>query len=212
MSGPLKKRDLPRTPAALAPPQKPTALFISGHISPDKLPDKRHRVLILLDSGATVSAISRKTIEKYKLRQTPLPFAIHATNADGSPNTSGPITHACTLQLTIGTITHQWTFRVTTLYDTDIYVGFDWLYHYNPPIDWRKLSLSIPDKEFLNRLHSLPALPEGIPECYAEYVEVFSQEVLIGFLPNVRGTMPSNLSTMPQSRLPPKSTLYPQKR
>jgi len=68
-------------------------------------------------------------------------------------------------------------------YDADIYLGFDWLYHYNPPVNWRKLSLSIPDKEFLNRLCSLPALLEGIPECYAEYAEVFSQESFDRFPP-----------------------------
>ena len=139
--------------------------------------------MILLDSGATTSAIDRKTVEKYKLPLTALPFPIQAKNADGTDNSAGHITHAATVTVHIGQISHRWSFRVTTLHDADIYLGFDWLYHYNPPIDWKSLTLSIPELEHLRTMRSYPVLPAGIPEEYAEYADVFTQESFNKFPP-----------------------------
>ena len=99
-------RDLPSPPVALATKEDPTAFYIAGTILNDKKPEHQHNVLILLDSGATTSAIDRKTVEKFKLPLLPLPSAIRAINADGTDNSAGYITHACSLILNIGSFVH----------------------------------------------------------------------------------------------------------
>jgi hypothetical protein len=154
----------------------PAAFYLSGHISPPKNPEVRHQVLVLLDSGATTSAIDRKTVEKYKLRLTPLPTAVRAINADGTDNISGYITHTCDLLFHVGNHTAQWPFRVIELHDADIYLGFDWLYHYNPPINWKDLTLTIKEQEIIRRTRLLPPLPDDSPQEYAEFAQVFTQE------------------------------------
>jgi Retroviral aspartyl protease len=177
-------RDLPSPPKLLAPPEcSPTAFYIAGTISSEKSPENRHQVLILLDSGATTSAIDRRTVEKFKLPLIPLPTAIQAINADGTNNSAGYITHACSISLHIGSFTHRWALRVTTLHDADVYLGFDWLHHFNPPINWKDLTLSLSDVETMRRTRNLPALPAGIPLEYAEFAEIFTQESFDKFPP-----------------------------
>jgi hypothetical protein len=143
-------RELPVPPNVLATDSKnlPTGLYISGHITHN---DAQHKVLVLLDSGCTTSTISRQTVARYKLKTRSLPSPILATNADGTPNIGGYITEAIMLPLTIGDVTHKWSFRVTHLHDADIYLGFDWLHHYNPAINWQQLSLSVPEVAAIKR-------------------------------------------------------------
>ena len=138
---------------------------------------------MLLDSGATTSAIDVKTVNKYKLPLTPLPSPVRALNADGTDNLAGPMTHTCRVILRVGELTTEWSFRVIELHDADIYLGFDWLHYFNPPIDWKTLSLSTTDLEVFRRARQLPALPDGIPQEYAEFSEVFTQENFNQFPP-----------------------------
>ena len=83
-----------------------TAFYIAGSISIVSRPENLHKVMILLDSGATTSAIDRKTVEKYNLPLTTLPYPIQAKNADGTDNSAGHITHAATVTVHIGQISH----------------------------------------------------------------------------------------------------------
>src|SRR5882757_2854060 len=163
--GTLKRRDLPSPPIQLASlmAREPTAFYIARSILIVSCPENLHKVLILLDSGATTSAIDSKMVEKYKLPLTALPFPIQAKNADRTDNSAGHITHATTVTVHISQISHQWSFCITTLHNTDIYLGFNWLYHYNPPINWKSFTLTIPELEQMRAIHSSPILPARIP-------------------------------------------------
>src|SRR5882757_2416194 len=183
--GTLNNRALPSPPIQLASlmAAEPTAFYIAGSILIISCPENQHKVLILLDSGATTSAIDNKTVERYKLPLTPLPYPIQAKNADGTDNSAGHITHAATVMVHLGQISHRWSFRVTTLHDADIYLGFDWLHHYNPPVDWKALTLSILELEHMRAIRAHTKLPAGIPDVYAEYANVFTQESFDKFPP-----------------------------
>ena len=78
---------------------------------------------------------------------------------------------------------HEWSFQVITIQDADLYLGIDWLHHYNPPIDWRSLTLSIPEQELFKWLRNIPPLPQGVPQEYAEFASVFTQENFDQFPP-----------------------------
>src|SRR5882757_4400000 len=183
--GTLNNQALPSPPIQLtslmAP--EPTAFYIAGSISTVSCLENLHKVLILLDSGATTSAIDRKMVKKYNLPLTTLPYLIQAKNADGTDNSTGHITHAATVTVHIGQISHRWSFCITSLHDANIYLGFDWLYYYNLPIDWKSLTLSIPELEHMRTIHTRPTLPAGIPQDYAEYANVFTQESFNKFPP-----------------------------
>jgi len=64
-----------------------------------------------------------------------------------------------------------------------MYLGFDWLVHHNPEINWKKLEVSIQDKDYLLRVKAMPALPEGVPAEYAEYAKVFTEASFNQFPP-----------------------------
>jgi len=60
-----------------------------------------------------------------------------------------------------------------------VYMGCD----NNPPIDWKALTLSIPELEHMRAVRTRPTLPTGIPQDYAEYANVFTQESFNKFPP-----------------------------
>ena len=63
--------------------EPPKALFIQGSIIDPLLQDEPFPALVLVDSGATTSAIDQKTVERYHLPTVDLPFPTKAINADG---------------------------------------------------------------------------------------------------------------------------------
>ena len=115
------------------------------------LQDEPFPALILVDSGATTSAIDQKTVERYHLPTVKLPFPTKAINADGTENQSGYITQTCPINVQIGSFQFFWSFRVLELHDADLYLGFDWLHNYNPDIDWKSLALTLTQEEHLRQ-------------------------------------------------------------
>jgi hypothetical protein len=97
---------------------------------------KRVVIPALIDSGVTENCIDRKFIRKYKLPATKLLKPRIVRNADNSPNSSGIITHSVNLELQYAGKPQQFRFLVTDLGDDSIVLGYPFLAHNNPPLDW----------------------------------------------------------------------------
>ena len=91
----------------------------------------------LIDSGCTGSCINENFVRKHNLNTTRLPKSIPVFNADGSSNVAGRLTHTVQLQVIIGDHKEIMEFGVSNLGTSDIFLGHDWLKHYNPKIDWK---------------------------------------------------------------------------
>jgi hypothetical protein len=97
---------------------------------------KRVVIPALIDSGATENCIDRKFSKDYKLPWTKLFKPRLVRNADNSPNSSGLITHSIDLELQYAGKPQQFRFLVTDLGDNFIILGYPFLAHNNPPMDW----------------------------------------------------------------------------
>ena len=95
----------------------------------------------LIDSGCEGSCINTKVVEKYQLPVSKLHRPIPVYNADGSRNLDGSITGFVTLQIQIGGHNEQIDFGVTSLGNSEIFLGHDWLKKHNPSVDWKDGSL-----------------------------------------------------------------------
>ena len=82
----------------------------------------------LVDSGATTNFLNRKFIEKNHLVTSKLATPYNITNADGTPNKSGRITHYVHTYLNIGTHWSKYLFLVTDLDNKDAMIGYTFLY------------------------------------------------------------------------------------
>src|SRR5277367_6159508 len=92
----------------------------------------------LLDSGCEGSCIDVKYVQRLGLNTTKLPRPIPVFNADGQPNSDGPISEMISLELKIGEHLEKIDFGVTNLGRGEIFLGHDWLKLHNPSIDWRE--------------------------------------------------------------------------
>ena len=91
---------------------------------------------VLLDSGATISAISQDFVVANSIPMERLERPIRVTNADGTPNIHGFVTDIVTIRLRILDHEERVTLQVSKLQDHDIFLGFDWFTKHNPFIDW----------------------------------------------------------------------------
>ena len=58
-------------------------------------------------------------------------------NADGSNNQGGQITSYALLDITIGNHMEKLMFLITDLGKADMFLGYEWVKHHNPSIDWK---------------------------------------------------------------------------
>jgi len=65
----------------------------------------------------------------------PTPILCH--NADGSLNKSGNIMDYIKMNMEIRDHMEQISFAVTNLGKTDVFLGYEWLQHHNPSINWK---------------------------------------------------------------------------
>src|SRR6266702_3009043 len=109
-------------------------------------------VSALVDSGATVNVIApllaRRLgleIEKYNLPQ-------FMYNVDGTTNANGAVREYTKLSVTAN---NQYTEMDFTLIDTavDLVLGFPWLSHFEPQINWKKATL---DEKFWPTVRNIP--------------------------------------------------------
>jgi hypothetical protein len=97
-----------------------------------------HKADALLDSRCKGSCINVKYVQKHGLHTQKLARPIPVLNADGQPNSEGPISEFISLELWIGQHWERMEFGVTNLGKGEIFLGHDWLKINNPSIDWRK--------------------------------------------------------------------------
>jgi gag-polyprotein putative aspartyl protease len=79
----------------------------------------------LLDCGATGSTISQSFVSSQKIPRQKLPNTITVTNADGTYNAHGQITHSTVVILKIGEHVKRKSFIIATLQHHDFYLGYD---------------------------------------------------------------------------------------
>jgi hypothetical protein len=90
----------------------------------------------LLDSGATENFIDETTWQWLGIGHKELEKPITVTNVDGMENKRGKITHYCWLCIQKGTWDKLQSFFITDLGQDQIILGYPFLYHFNPPINW----------------------------------------------------------------------------
>jgi Retroviral aspartyl protease len=103
----------------------------------------------LLDCGATGSTISQSFVSHQKIPRQKLPNTITVTNADGTTNAHGQITHSTVVLLKIGEHVERKSFVIATLQHHDFYLEYDWLQQHNPSIDWTNFRIKF-DRCLLN--------------------------------------------------------------
>jgi Retroviral aspartyl protease len=84
----------------------------------------------------TGSTISQSFVSSQKIPHQKLPNTITVTNANGTHNAYGQITHSTVVLLQIGEHVEHKSFIIATLQHHDFYLGYDWLQQHNPSIDW----------------------------------------------------------------------------
>lgn len=99
------------------------------------------RTKALLDSGCTGNMINQAFVDRHNIPTWPLINPVLAVNADGTKNSIGTISRVAEVRLSIGDHSEKVMFAVACLGDSDMYLGFTWLNHHNPEVDWthRKL-------------------------------------------------------------------------
>ena len=98
----------------------------------------------LVDSGATLSFMSRSYVERNRLNTWKLAWLIPVHNVDGSLNEYDSINQIMNAILHVNGHLEKNMFAVTNLSKLDIILGFTWLVEHNPEINWqtRKVTLS----------------------------------------------------------------------
>ena len=95
-------------------------------------------VKALLDSGCTGTTLSKEFVRKNNISTKKVIKPIPVRNADGSVNQGGPITDYVEIKLTVNDHEEQMIVAIAELGKTDLFIGYEWLKHHNPDIDWRK--------------------------------------------------------------------------
>jgi Aspartyl protease len=90
----------------------------------------------LLDSRATENFIDETTWQQLGIGRKELGKPITVTNVDGTENKKGKIMHYCWLRIQKGTHDKLQRFFITDLGQDQIILGYPFLYHFNPPVDW----------------------------------------------------------------------------
>jgi hypothetical protein len=103
-------------------------------------------------------------------------------NADGTPNASGMIQEYVEIHVIIGEHKEMLQLAVTELGNDDIFLGFDWLQHHNPTVDWTKSTLSFtrcPNTCQLGAIDDLSYLQnfQSWPTTWTEYITWKEEEI-----------------------------------
>ena len=101
---------------------------------------------VLLDCGAEGNFMSSRYAEKHSVHLYPLTHPIIPRNVDGSINQAGKITHFTHVRTKIGKDLYLIRLLVTNIGKHDIILGLPWLQEYNPVIDWKKGTMTMPER------------------------------------------------------------------
>src|SRR6266478_2681652 len=116
-----------------------------------------HPFVALLDSGSSHCFVDELFAKKNKLSLSKLPSTIPLRLFDRSTRNS--ISHKTTILLTFSTSETHWTEFYVTKLDKgySIVLGYDWLVHHNPSIDWAETKVVFPGTVKAPERPSIPA-------------------------------------------------------
>ncbi len=97
----------------------------------------------LLDSRATGMFINQDFMWRHRLETTPLPQPVLLHNVDGSANEHGSIMEEVHALLHFGQHLERAQFAVTNLGQQSVIIGYPWLSHHNPEVDWAAQKVSM---------------------------------------------------------------------
>lgn len=93
-------------------------------------------VVAMVDSGATITFISRRFIRENRVATQKLKHPILLFSIDGTENRDGSITELALLQMKIRDHMEKVAFSVTDIGPEDLIIGLDWLRKHDPDINW----------------------------------------------------------------------------
>ena len=103
----------------------------------------------LIDSRAAGTFIDKSFVRKHNLPTEALVQPVKVHNVDGTPNREGHITHRTWLDLNVHGHTRKTPFLITSLGQESMILGYTWLQHVNPDINWKKGTLKWKDTSHL---------------------------------------------------------------
>jgi len=109
---------------------------------------------MLVDSGSSSSLIDKHLVDKLKIPKIKLTHPKLLINTDHPLNEC--ITHIICFEVHIGPMKDSVLFVVANLGKASVFLGFDWLEHMNPVIDWKQWCAT-----FLNHTIDTPTLDKG---------------------------------------------------
>lgn len=104
----------------------------------DPATEQMINTIALLDSGSTGSCMSWRSVKKCGLEVYDFDVPIDVYNAKRSTNSGGQITSYARLSIIIGNHQETMMFLVTDLGKGNMFLGFEWVEHHNPSIDWKQ--------------------------------------------------------------------------
>ena len=94
------------------------------------------RIEALLDSGANTVFIDQKWAHIRKIPLLPLSNPIPVYNMDGTRNSAGDITHYAEIVIDFQGHQEKVVAKITDLGRHQMILGYTWLKHHNPDINW----------------------------------------------------------------------------
>ena len=82
--------------------------------------------------------LSKEFIRRNNISTKKIIKPIPVWNADGSVNQGGPITDYVEIKLTMNDYKERIIVAIAELGKTDLFIGYEWLKHHNPDIDWQE--------------------------------------------------------------------------
>ena len=101
---------------------------------------------VLLDCGAEGNFMHPQYAQKHNVHLYPLSHPIIPRNVDGSINQAGKIPHFTHIRTKIGKDPYLIWLLVTNIGKHNIILGLPWLREYNPVIDWKKGTMTMPER------------------------------------------------------------------
>jgi hypothetical protein len=102
------------------------------------------KVKTLLDSGVMENLMDSRTTDVLQVKKQELLSPRKVTNADGSQNAVGMLTHYCKLRVRQANKEQVQTFFIMNLGMDCIILRYPWFRDFNPQIDWGKQVLHRP--------------------------------------------------------------------
>ena len=133
------------TPTPIETPEPPRRILncstrrdivLKLNIAPVKQNCCFSRIEALLDSGANTVFIDRKWARIRKILLLPMSKPIPVYNVDGTHNSAVDITHCAEIVIDFQGHREKVVAEITDLSRHQMILGYTWLKHYNPDIDW----------------------------------------------------------------------------